>query len=189
MSLARGSRGADDEGMRAVVVYESLWGNTAAVAAAIAAGLGDDAVVLTTSDATADVVASADLLVAGAPVHGMSLPTEASRDSARSKPKAGHQPPDLGHLPMRAWLETLPRGPRLGAAFDTRVRGPLGRGAARAIARSLESHGVTLLDGPRGFTVQLRATSDEPASLLLPGELDAARRWGEELAARAQARS
>ncbi|GAA5519768.1 hypothetical protein Lsed01_02225 [Demequina sediminis] len=175
--------------MRAVVVYESLWGNTAAVATAIAAGLGDDAVALSTSEATLAVVQSAQVLVAGAPVHGMSLPTEASRESARSKPTTGHQPaPDLSHVPMRAWLETLPAGPRLGAAFDTRVRGPLGRGAARAIARSLEAHGLTLLDGPRGFTVHLRATSEEPAGLLLPGELDAAHQWGQELRERAHAR-
>ena len=29
--------------MKAVVVYESLWGNTAAIAAAIAEGMGDGA--------------------------------------------------------------------------------------------------------------------------------------------------
>ena len=39
--------------MKAVVVYESLWGNTAAVARAIAAGIGPDARALSTSEATA----------------------------------------------------------------------------------------------------------------------------------------
>ena len=36
-----------------VVVYESLWGNTAAVADAIAEGLGPEAKVLSTAQATA----------------------------------------------------------------------------------------------------------------------------------------
>ena len=47
--------------MKAVVVYESLWGNTAAIARAIAAGLGPEAKALSTAEATPDILAGAVL--------------------------------------------------------------------------------------------------------------------------------
>ncbi|WP_062315758.1 hypothetical protein [Demequina maris] len=169
-----------------IVVFESLYGNTAAVAAAIADGLGEGARALTTSEATPELVAQARIVVAGAPVHAMSLPTDVSRESARAKPQgADHMPADLGHTSMRAWLTALPRGPRLGAAFDTRVRGPLGHGASKAIAHTLEADGFTLLDGPQGFTVHMHTSASEPAALLARGQLDLAREWGRHLRERA----
>ena len=72
--------------MKAVVVYESLWGNTAAVARAIAEGIGPDASALTTDAATPDVVEGADLIVAGAPVLGFSLASEKMRQSVAALP-------------------------------------------------------------------------------------------------------
>ena len=60
--------------MRAIVVYESHWGNTAAVARAIAEGIGAEARVLSTAEATAAVLAEAELIVAGAPLIGFRLP-------------------------------------------------------------------------------------------------------------------
>jgi flavodoxin len=54
--------------MKAIVVHESYWGNTASVARAIAEGIGAGAQALTTTEATAKVVAAADLIVAGSPV-------------------------------------------------------------------------------------------------------------------------
>ncbi|WP_062288739.1 flavodoxin domain-containing protein [Demequina phytophila] len=169
-----------------IVVFESLYGNTAAVAAAIAAGLSADARALTTSEATRELIEEARIVVAGAPVHAMSLPTAATRESARAKPQgADHMLADLGHLSMRDWLTALPRGPRLGAAFDTRVRGPLGHGSSRAIAQTLEACGFTLLDAPRGFTVHMHTSSSAPGALLARGQLDLAREWGEHLQERA----
>ncbi|WP_062378709.1 flavodoxin family protein [Demequina pelophila] len=175
--------------MNVVIVFESLWGNTAAIARAIADGVGESAHALSTAEATPDVVAAAGLVIAGAPVHAMGLPSEHSRESASRKPQgAGHLAADLSHPPMRDWLDALPAGPRLGAAFETRIRGPLGRGAASGIAHALESHGLTLIDGPRSFNVHLKTSSSESAALLFDGELDAAREWGELLSERALAR-
>ena len=95
--------------MKAIVVYESLWGNTAAIARAIAEGIGPEARALSTAEATAAEIAGADLIVAGAPVHAFSLPTEQSRRNAGGN--TGKTPaPDLSHPPMRAWLGTVPRG-------------------------------------------------------------------------------
>lgn len=169
--------------MDAVVVYESLWGNTEAVARAIAHGFGDRAMVLPTTKATEARISSAQLIVAGAPVHALGLPTGATRESARTKPQ-GHEnlPADLTQDPLRDWLETVPPGPRYYAAFETHIRGPLGRGATRTIAAILEGRGYTALTDSRGFTVRLRTGSSEPGALLMPGEEQVASRWGEYLA-------
>ena len=72
--------------MNAVIVYESLWGNTAAVALAIVKGIGPQARVLSTAQATTDVLAGIDLLVAGAPILAFSLPIEKVREGIRANP-------------------------------------------------------------------------------------------------------
>lgn len=162
--------------MKAVVVYESLWGNTAAVAAAVAAGLGGGAQALSTAEATGEALDGVDLLVAGAPVLGFKLPTEQMRDSVRRNPGKAPSPPDLSHPSMRAWLEALPAGHGRSAAFDTQVRGPFGK-AAPAIAEALEQAGHRRLAEPAGFVV---AGKFGP---LREGELERARAWGAELAA------
>ena len=162
--------------MNALVVYESLWGNTAAVARAVAEGLGPKARALSTAAATPDVVAAADLIVAGSPVLGFKLPTERMRQGALANP--GGRPPhpaDLSHPSMRSWLDALAPGQGRSAAFDTQVRGPFGK-AAPAILTALEKAGSARLAEPVGFVV---AGKFGP---LRDGELDRARRWGAELA-------
>lgn len=171
--------------MDAVVVYESMWGNTEAIARAIAEGFGAGAVALTTDEATPQIIERADLVVAGAPVHAMNLPTHQTRASASEKPLGDPGlPADVSHPALRDWLENIPRGPRCAAAFETHIRGPLGRGAARAIAARFAAARYELLDEPQGFTVRLKTSSSEPASLLMPGEEDRARQWGKRLAVR-----
>jgi hypothetical protein len=161
--------------MKAVVVYESLWGNTAAVAGAIAEGLGPEARVRSTAEATADVLAGADLIVAGSPVLGFTLPTEKMRDGVRANPGKAPSPPDLSHPSMRSWLAALPAGHGRGAAFDTQVRGPFGS-AAPKIAEALNEAGYGPLAKPAGFLVAGRFGP------LRDGELERAREWGAELA-------
>jgi hypothetical protein len=163
--------------MKAVVVYESLWGNTAAVARAIAEGIGSGAQALSTAEATGEAMTGADLIVAGAPVIGFRLPTDETREGARTNP--GGKPPrpaDLSHPSMRSWLDALPTGHGRSAAFDTEVRGPFGK-AAPTIAEALEEAGYARLADPVGFTVAGRFGP------LRKGELERARRWGVELAA------
>ena len=160
--------------MKAVVVYESFWGNTAAVAHAIAAGLGVGMPALATGEATAEVLAGADLVVAGSPVIGFRMPTDKMRESLRVTPGAA-RPPDLSQPSMASWLQGLPAGQGAAAAFDTRVRGPFGS-AAPAILKALEQAGYRGIAKPRGFIV---AGKYGP---LRAGELDRAREWGAELA-------
>ena len=61
--------------MRAVIVYESMYGNTHAVAEAIGRGLGPtfDTTVLPVGGATRPMVEGADLLVVGGPTHAHSM--------------------------------------------------------------------------------------------------------------------
>ena len=64
-------------GMDAIVVYESLWGNTAEVARAVAEGLGPGARALRVDEAGPADAAAAELIVAGAPVFGFKLSSAA----------------------------------------------------------------------------------------------------------------
>jgi hypothetical protein len=162
--------------MKAVVVYESLWGNTAAVARAIAEGIGPGTRALSTAEATGDALEDADLIVAGSPVLGFRLPTDKMREGALTNP--GGRPPrpaDLSHPSMRSWLAALPAGHGRSAAFDTEVRGPFGK-AAPAIAQALEKAGYARVADPMGFIV---AGKFGP---LRDGELERARDWGSGLA-------
>lgn len=169
--------------MDTVVVYESMWGNTAAVARAIAAGLGEGVPALSTRDATAELIANARLIVAGAPVHGLNLPTPGTRDTAAQKSVGTAGPhADINGPSMREWIETLPSAKRSCAAFDTGIRGPLGRGAAPAIIAKMEALGYTAIDAPRTFTVALVTRSTSRGALLLPGQEERARAWGAKLA-------
>jgi hypothetical protein len=70
--------------MRALVVYESMYGNTRAVAVDIAAGLRatHEVTLVPVTRVTRELVATADLIVAGSPTHMHGMPTVASRRMA-----------------------------------------------------------------------------------------------------------
>jgi hypothetical protein len=158
--------------MKAIVVYESLWGNTAAVARAIAEGIGPEARALSTAEATAAEIAGADLIVAGAPVHAFSLPTEGSRKNAGG----GKAPaPDLSHPPMRAWLAGLGAGQGRYAAFETAFKWSPS-GVPKAISKALEGAGYSRAAKPRRFLIT------GGSGPLRDGELEKAKAWGAELA-------
>jgi hypothetical protein len=160
--------------MKAIVVYESHWGNTAAVARAIAAGIGSEAEALSTAEATAEVVATADLVVAGAPLMAFRLPTDKIVDgiwSGADEPAA-----DRGHPTMRTWLAGLPGGRGAGAAFETKLRWSPG-GATAAIEHGLGAAGYRRIGPGHKFVVEGRSGP------LRDGELERARAWGAELGA------
>jgi flavorubredoxin len=159
--------------MSAIVVYESHWGNTAAVARAIAEGIGPEARALDTDEATL-AVAGADLIVAGAPVIAFGLPREGMRKQIAADVKAP-TPPDVSHPLLRAWLEALPTGRGWGAAFETRIWWSP-RGATGTIESKLRRAGYAGLARSERFIV------GGAYGPLRDGELERARRWGEELA-------
>lgn len=162
--------------MNAVVVYESHWGNTAEVARAIASGIGPDTPVHATDEATGDVLAKADLIVAGAPVIAFRLATDSMRDRiARDADDDAPRGPDLTHPSMRTWLDEIPAGKGLAAAFETRMHWSPG-GATGAIEHGLDRAGYRCVRKGRKFFVTGRYGP------LRDGELEAARAWGVELA-------
>ena len=161
--------------MKAVVVYESLWGNTAAIARAIAEGIGPGALALSTAEAVGAAIADADLIVAGAPLLGFNLPDEKMLESIRNNPFRVPTPPNLSHPSVRTWLAELPHGHGRSAAFETRFWWSPG-GATGAILRGLEEAGyIPLVKGQR-FMVTGKYGP------LRSGELERARQWGTELA-------
>lgn len=169
--------------MRAVIVYESMYGNTHKIADAIASGLRDsaDVTVVPVTQVDEDTVRNADLLVVGGPthVHGMTRPTsrKAAVDAATKPDSALTVEPGEHEPGVREWLESLGELRVPAAAFDTRIHGPgwlTGRASTR-IARRLRRHGCTLAARPESFLV----TKD---SRLETGEEERARRWGARLA-------
>jgi hypothetical protein len=158
-----------------MVVYESLWGNTAAVARAIAEGIGEGVGVLSTAEATADAIAGADLIVVGSPVIAFGVPSDRMLGNIRANPGNADSPPDLSQPSMRAWLDELPPGSGYSAAFETRVWWSPG-GATGGIERALTRAGYPPLAKGRRFIVKGR---EGP---LRDGELERARQWGAELA-------
>jgi hypothetical protein len=165
--------------MRALVVYESMYGNTREVAGNIADGLGTEyeVTLVPVAEATWDVVAGADLLVAGSPTHMHGLSTRATRRmaaEAAAKDGSGlRMDPDADGPGIRDWLKDLGHRNGLAATFDTRINGvPAFTGrASRPLAKLLKRHGYRLIAAPDSFLVGSQNT-------LLDGEAARARRWG-----------
>jgi len=160
--------------MNSIVVYESLWGNTAAVARAIADGIGGRA--FATDQVTAADVAGADLIVAGSPVFGFSLPTESMRKTILESESAAETPPDLSHPSLRSWLEELPAGHGRSAAFETRIWWSP-RGATGTIEKRLSQLGYPPIAKAQKFVVR------DKYGPLREGELERAQAWGRRLKA------
>jgi hypothetical protein len=167
--------------MDAIVVYESLWGNTAEVARAVAEGLGQGARALRVDQVTTADVEGAGLVVAGAPVFGFKLSTQRMRDGMRAG--LGDAPaPDLSCPLLRDWIAGLPQGGSRVAAFDTQARGPFGKGAPEILSL-LEAKGHSAIAAPEGFYVKGKFGP------LRDGEIDRARAWGATLARALEART
>ncbi|SRR5579875_36470 len=169
--------------MHAVVIYESMFGNTRKIAEAIGEGLRErlDVDVLGVGEAGEDVVARADLLVVGGPTHAHGMSRAATRrGAAQTAGKAGsgvRLEPGAAGSGLRAWMSGLGRHDAKAAAFDTRMRGPAiltGR-ASQGVGRKLRDHGFDLVTEPESFLVDRQ-------NRLLPDEAARARAWGARLA-------
>jgi len=173
--------------MRAVIVYESMYGNTHLIADAIADGMGssNEVTVIPVSAATRNLLHGADLVVAGGPthVHGISRASTRKAAMEQAGKSSGQLVLDAGAAAdgpgLRDWFGCLGRISASGAAFDTRIAGPaivMGQ-ASKGIAKLLAQHGLTLIAPARSFLVSRE-------NVLQPGEEDRAREWGRELARR-----
>jgi hypothetical protein len=169
--------------MRALVVFESMFGNTEVIARAIAEGLqtAGEVEVVEVASAPRAVPAGVDLVVVGGPTHahGMSKP-ESRADSAR---RAGDRLVSHG-TGIREWLGALQGGSAAvaAAAFDTRIKGPgvLWGSAAKGADKLLREIGLRVGVGPESFLVD--GPTGPLFDRLVAGEVERARAWGAALA-------
>lgn len=168
--------------MKALVVVESVFGNTRRIADAVAEGLGPRATtrVLDVTDAarTPDLLDGVDLLVVGGPTHALGMTRAATRRTAAEQAGEGAVAAEIG---LREWLAALPATATAvpAAAFDTRADRPRLPGSAAAGAtRRLRRLGFAVVAGPESFRVT------GTTGPLVPAEAERARVWGHNLLAR-----
>ena len=169
--------------MRALVVYESMYGNTHIIADAIGDGLREsfETDVLSIHDANSDAVNRAALLVVGGPTHAHGMSRAGTRQTAAealAKPDNDLTlDADVAGDGVREWLDSLEPFVGRSAAFDTRVNmsAMLSGRASKGIAKQLRRLGCEILVEPESFFV----TKD---THLEQTEAVRARAWGRVLA-------
>jgi hypothetical protein len=171
--------------LRALLVHESMFGNTAAVAGDVAAGLSEAGLNVESVDVAVAQSADAydfDLLVVGAPTHAFSL----SRPSTRADAVRLGGRPAAAETGLREWIAALPgRQHVMAAAFDTRVTTMrrLPKSASTRAYHLLDHLGFEMLFRPTGFLVT------DIKGALVAGEGERAESWGRLLADEARSRS
>jgi len=160
--------------MHALVVYESMYGNTQEIAEAIGQGLAGTARVdvVEVGSAPATIADDIDLLVVGGPTHAFSMSRATTRRDARSE-----QATVSSGDGIREWLRSLGPVAVAAATFDTKMHKPrLPGSAARGAARHLKHAGCRLVTRPETFYV---ADKNGP---LVDGEIQRSAAWGNRLA-------
>ena len=142
--------------MKALIIYDSVFGNTEQIAQAIGNALGSpkDVETLRVGNVKTEQIKELDLLIVGSPTHA-GRPTPAIQDFLKNVSE-----PDVRGVDV--------------AAFDTRIStrivGIFGYASGR-IADSLKKNGGTLIAPPEGFFVKGK---EGP---LKEGELNRATGW------------
>jgi len=132
--------------VRAIVVYESMYGNTRTIAEALGDGLRPkfETSVLPVDKATTEVLATADLVAVGGPTHGHSMSRPATRKAAVNAACQGSLTvdPSADGAGLREWFAGIGSHPHtIALAFDTRrdmppsITGRAGHGIARRLRR------------------------------------------------------
>ncbi len=166
--------------MRAVVVYESMFGDNQQVAREIASGLaatGVAAEAVEVGAAPTTIDDEVGLVVVGSPNHAWSLPRESTRADAATKTDRPLVSRGIG---VREWLSqaSLPAGVRT-VAYDTRGSHPKAVVAMDHASKSIEK-ALAKLGGRRLAPAEHFRVADMTGPLE-PGEPERARSWGAEL--------
>jgi flavodoxin len=165
--------------MKALVVYESMFGNTEQIARAVADGLGEsvDVQLVEVSHAPGEPAPDLALIVAGGPTHAFSMSRENTRADAINR-GADEGEREFG---LREWMAALPSGHLAAkiATFDTKIESMryVPGSAAKAAAKTAHRHGYQSAAKAESFYVR---DVDGP---LVEGEIDRARAWARQLAA------
>ncbi|MBI2851175.1 MAG: flavodoxin family protein [Chloroflexi bacterium] len=142
--------------MKALIVYDSVYGNTEKIAKAIAGAIDAGARALRAGDVNPSELKTFDLLIVGSPTQG-GRPTPAIREFLSNIPRASLKGIDV-------------------AAFDTRFSTKLVRVfgyAAERIAGTLKGKGGNLIAPPEAFFVE------GAKGPLREGELERAAAWAQ----------
>ncbi|NLI19161.1 MAG: flavodoxin family protein [Actinomycetales bacterium] len=166
--------------MNVLIVVESMFGNTRAVADAVAEGLRAGGAAVVVGDVTEvppAVPHGTDLLVVGGPTHAFSMTRESTRTDALSKAHAENSGAKAA-TGIREWIAAATPDQVRVVTFDTRVKKAFIPGsAAKSAAKSLAEHGFTHAERGETFWV-----ADTPGPLV-DGELERAQEWGRSLTA------
>jgi len=162
--------------MKALVIYESMFGNTEAIARAIAAGLRETFDVTVADVSTMPRAFEMDLLVVGGPTHAFGMSRPSTREQAAQQGTVRPHAVDVG---IREYLDCSPTLTGLAAAaFDTKVDKPFLPGsAAHRAQRQLRRLGCHIVLSAQSFLV------GGTAGPLKVDEEECARKWGTALAA------
>lgn len=158
--------------MKAIVAYDSAYGNTEQIAQAIGNALGqsDDIQVLRVGAVTTEQLAGLTLLIVGSPTQKFS-PTGATTALLKRIPKGGLQGVQVAAFDTRITVAEVEKIRIL--AFFVKLFGY----AAEPIANKLEQKGGVLVAPPEPFYV---GGTEGP---LLEGELERAAGWARRIAA------
>ncbi len=156
--------------MKALVVYDSEFGNTEIVARAIGEVLGSDGEVdvRRVSDVQPEAFMGLDVLVVGSPTQQFN-PTKATTSFLKGIPKNGLSGTKVAAFDTRLTVEEIEETAVL--AFFVRIFGY----AAKPIGNTLKKKGGELAIPPEGFLVQ------GMKGPLVEGELERAEAWAREI--------
>ena len=158
--------------MKAMVVYDSVFGNTEKIAQAIGHALGapEDVEIAQVGNIKPEQLAGLTLLIVGSPTRKFS-PTAAITSFLRSIPKNGLKGVRVAAFDTRFTVSAIEKVRIL--AFFVKIFGY----AAKPIADRLEKKGAGLAVPPEGFYV---SDTEGP---LLEGELERAADWAKQIMA------
>ena len=159
--------------MKALVIYDSVFGNTDQIAQAIGNALGsqEDVEILQVGHVKPEHLTGLNLLIVGSPTRGF-RPTPAISNLLKSIPKNGLKGVKVAAFDTRFTVSEIEKVRIL--AFFVRLFGY----AAKPISDRLEKKGGELIIPPEGFFVE---GVEGP---LYEGEIERAKTWAETILAR-----
>jgi len=161
--------------MKALVIFDTNFGNTKIIAEAIAKEFGDDTKAISVSDFNVGELEGIDLLVVGSPIIGWK-PSErmgkflASLSLVVGSPIVGWEPSERTGKVLASLNKNQLKGIKA-VAFDTRVKVFYHGDAGGKISRKLKDAGAEIIAKPQAFFVQ------EKEGPLVDGEAEKAAEW------------
>jgi flavodoxin len=159
--------------MKALIVYDSVFGNTEQIAQAIGNALGsqEDVEILRASNVKPEQLTGLKLLIVGSPTRGF-RPTPAISDLLKSIPKNGLKGVKVAAFDTRFTMDEIKS-----SVFILPILVNIFGYAAKPISDRLEKKGGELIIPPEGFFV------DGTEGPLKEGELERATDWARRIIA------